>query len=419
MRCVLVAFAAAGVLASAAAAAEECRGRAGALGTTRVITVDASAPSRIGSIQYEDTLPLAHKEVVLTFDDGPLPAYTARILEALAAECVKATFFMVGRMARAYPDWVRRAYNAGHTIATHSNSHPRFFDQLDRETAIGEIEDGIAATKAALGDGRALAPFFRFPGLRTSHEMERYLATRGMTTWSADAHGDDWRGISAANVVARLMGRLERKGRGVVLLHDIQAVTALALPDLLRQLKVSGYRIVHAVPAASDRPNAVPEPAALVPSQSRKSAWPVLLPARLDPAPELPVPSALSFGFPDPLAATVTIAAFDGAGESVLVAQRSLGPSFARATSTTPDWPPIPEAALPSGVDAEIPAPSAQTLGLAHRVEPKETPGFRDPSVDWQLRVSVSEHRPAPAARVAAPREREAQSWQRKLNWFH
>jgi hypothetical protein len=114
-----------GVLAGASvsAVAAECPGNPDALGTSRVISVDPTEHRRIGTLQYHESLPLADKEVVLTFDDGPLPPYTAQILETLVAECVKATFFMVGRQARAYPDVVRRVYNEGHTVASHSQNH--------------------------------------------------------------------------------------------------------------------------------------------------------------------------------------------------------------------------------------------------------------------------------------------------------
>src|SRR5262245_54375790 len=96
------------VLAAAAAAAE-CSGNPEAIGTARTIVVDSTEHTRIGTMQYAETLPLRPKEVVLTFDDGPLPPYSDRVLDILSAECVKATFFMVGRQARAFPDRVQRA----------------------------------------------------------------------------------------------------------------------------------------------------------------------------------------------------------------------------------------------------------------------------------------------------------------------
>src|ERR1700738_3099836 len=183
--------------ATASAVAAEFPGNPQALGTSRVITVDPAEHSRIGTMQYHETLPLADKEVVLTFDDGPLPPYTTRVLQTLAAECVKATFFLVGRQARAYPDMVRRVYNEGHTLASHSQTHPRIFTRLPMAAAEKEIDQGRESVAAALGDERAMAPFFRFPGLGRSDAIEEYLAAHGLMTWSADFLADDWRRITA------------------------------------------------------------------------------------------------------------------------------------------------------------------------------------------------------------------------------
>src|SRR5437763_7302938 len=138
----------ASVMGIGTAAAAECP--AGALGVSRTIAVDPSQHARIGSMQYGESLPLNDREVVLTFDDGPLPPYTNRILETLASECVKATFFMVGRMARGYPSLVRRIYNEGHTIANHSQNHPFTFNKMTVDQASHEIEDAHASLLAAL-----------------------------------------------------------------------------------------------------------------------------------------------------------------------------------------------------------------------------------------------------------------------------
>jgi len=158
-----------GLLASltvaAPASATECPGNPGALGTSRTLVVDPSEHNLLGGHQYRESLPLADKEVVITFDDGPLPPYSNRILEILAQECVKATFFMVGRMARAYPKIVRRVHDEGHTLANHSQNHPFNFHRMSVEDAAREIQDGFESIAAAVGDPAKVAPFFRFPGL--------------------------------------------------------------------------------------------------------------------------------------------------------------------------------------------------------------------------------------------------------------
>lgn len=267
-----LAFWLAGVASSVQA--QECA-NPNALGTSRTIAVPSDAFPRIGTMQYRGSLPLEDHEVVITFDDGPLPPYTDRVLDALAAECVKATYFLVGQMARAYPDTVRRIYNAGHIIGTHSHRHPFSMDQMEAAHVTGEIDGGIAAVKAALGDERAIAPFFRVPGLARSRQIESYAASQSLSVWSADEVADDWhRGISPRQIVELAMSRIEAKGhRGVLLLHDIQPSTAMALPKLLQELKAKGYRIVQAVPAG-ERPASVPErsPAEIAAAQAQ--GWP-------------------------------------------------------------------------------------------------------------------------------------------------
>jgi peptidoglycan/xylan/chitin deacetylase (PgdA/CDA1 family) len=203
-------------------------------------------------MQYPDTLPLNDKEVVLTFDDGPVPPYSNEILDILASQCVKATYFMVGEMARAYPAVVRRVYEQGHTIGTHSEDHPLRFGQLPVEKIRHEIDSGISDAGAALGGARYLAPFFRIPGLARSDVLESELAARGLVVFSSDTDADDWhRHIKPNQIIALAMRRLEALGKGILLLHDIHPATAVALPGLLQQLKDNGFHIVQVVPAAS------------------------------------------------------------------------------------------------------------------------------------------------------------------------
>jgi peptidoglycan/xylan/chitin deacetylase (PgdA/CDA1 family) len=246
--------------ASGGAWAENCPGHPDALGTSRTLVVDPTEHSRIGTMQYPETLPLADHEVVLTFDDGPLPKHTRPILEMLDAQCIKATFFIVGQMANAYPQMLRDVQAAGHTIGTHTLSHPLRMNRMSIDQNKAEIDGGIAATTAALGDPAKVAPFLRIPGLLRSSEVEDYLTSKGIMTWSADFPADDWHRISPARVAQLAISRLEAKGRGVLLLHDIQQRTQTALPTILRELKARGYRIVHVVPATPDLPKTTTQP---------------------------------------------------------------------------------------------------------------------------------------------------------------
>jgi Predicted xylanase/chitin deacetylase len=211
--------------------------------------------------------------VVITFDDGPLPPYSNIILDTLASQCVKVTYFLVGEMARNYPAVVRRMYNEGHTIGTHSYDHPLIFQHLSLEGVTREVDGGIASVDAALGDPKALSPFFRIPGLGRSQTVEDYLTEKSLVTWSADVVADDWRHIGAKEIVKRAMRRLDEKGRGILLLHDIHPATVMALPSLLNELKDKGYHVVQVV-AAGERPQSLPD---LVASPIHEEAWPRVL----------------------------------------------------------------------------------------------------------------------------------------------
>jgi peptidoglycan/xylan/chitin deacetylase (PgdA/CDA1 family) len=246
--------------AAQAAPAVDCPGHPDAIGTSRTLVVDPKEHPRIGGMQYAETLPLADHEVVLTFDDGPLPRNSNQILDILASQCVKATFFIVGQMAQTYPEGVRKLRDAGHTVGTHTQNHPLSMNKMAIERAMQEIDGGIASVTAALGDNAAPAPFFRIPGLLRAESVENYLASQGLQAWSADFPADDWKRISPSRVYEIAMKRLEDKGKGILLLHDIQARTVAALPKILLELKARGYRIVHVVPATPELPATPTQP---------------------------------------------------------------------------------------------------------------------------------------------------------------
>ena len=282
----------------AVAAAEDCPGHPNALGTSRTLVVDPREHPRIGTMQYPETLPLADHEVVLTFDDGPLPRNSNKILDILAAECVKATFFTVGNMARAYPEGVRRLFAEGQTIGTHTQDHPLTMNRMPIERARQEIDGGIASAKAALGDhADALAPFLRIPGLLRANDVEQYAAEQGIQVWSADFLADDWRHISSQRVYDLAIKRLETKGKGILLLHDIQARTVAALPRILETLKARGYRIVHVVPATADRPPTPTEPQQWLfhPAPDAIAQWPQVPKFVYAKLGDLPVPARSDF----------------------------------------------------------------------------------------------------------------------------
>lgn len=241
---------------TAAQTADACPGNPDALGTARTLAVDAATTPRVGRKQFPQTLPLAPKEVVLTFDDGPWPGTTARVLDALAHECVRATFFMIGQNAQAHPDLVRRVRAEGHVVAYHTFAHP-ILSRMPGDKAEAEIDHGFAAIDHALyGETHAepITPFFRFPGFASTPALLDWLQKRGIVVFGADLWASDWNRMTPQEELRLLLGRLDAAGGGIVLLHDTKAQTAAMLPDFLRALKRRGYRIVQAVPA--DRPAA-------------------------------------------------------------------------------------------------------------------------------------------------------------------
>jgi peptidoglycan/xylan/chitin deacetylase (PgdA/CDA1 family) len=241
----------AGVL-QPASAQETCTPGPDKLGVARSATIDAAGGPRFGA-QYRDhkdhrgTPLLADGEVVLTFDDGPSRAYTRPILEALAAQCTKATFFMLGQMALADPSLVKEVARQGHTVATHTWSHANL-QSLSQDQVQDEIELGFSAVQHALG--RPVAPFFRFPYLRDTPLSLSHLQARQMATLGIDVDSRDFETRDAGALSARVLRELTARHKGIILFHDIHASTARALPRILGELKAQGFRVVHLVPKA-------------------------------------------------------------------------------------------------------------------------------------------------------------------------
>ena len=221
----------------------------GALGTSRVLSVGTQGGLEIGLKTYPRTLPLADHEVVFTFDDGPLPATTGKLLDALKAQCVHATFFMVGRMAAAAPALARRVAEEGHTVAYHSFSHP-LMRLLSEKAARADIEHGFAAVDQAVygsaGD-RPRTPFFRFPGFADTSALDAWLASRDIAVFGTDLWAADWWPMTPQAEEAAMLARLEKEKRGIILFHDIRAQTVAMMPAFLRDLKARGYHVVHLV----------------------------------------------------------------------------------------------------------------------------------------------------------------------------
>ena len=190
------------------------------------------------------------KEVILTFDDGP-SIYTDSILRSLEAVNAKAIFFMLGKNARANPTFVKKVANAGHAIGSHSETHSCLGDstacersngrRLSFAEAAAEIRSGHQAIQNILG---WVDPFFRFPYGESSDSLKKYLADNSVANfyWSIDS--EDWRAQTNENLLKNVLAELDKRGRGIVLFHDIQRKTSEIMPEFLRALYFRGYSVV-------------------------------------------------------------------------------------------------------------------------------------------------------------------------------
>lgn len=273
-----------GALAAAPAAAQgTCPGNPDALGTARVMEVDTNGGFEIGTKIYKGKrlAGLQPREIVLTFDDGPFGKTTDDILAALARECVRATFFVVGRMAVERPGQLKRIEAQGHTVAHHTMTHPILRD-IPLERAKADMIAGWQAVDRILygtAGASPRVPFFRFPGFGQSRDLTRWLWAQDIGVFGADFWGSDWNKMSAEALTRQVLTRAEEANGGVMLLHDIHVHTAAAVPAILRGFKARGFTMVHIVPkgtlapvaTGSVRPTPTPTPAPL-PTAARAPA---------------------------------------------------------------------------------------------------------------------------------------------------
>jgi peptidoglycan/xylan/chitin deacetylase (PgdA/CDA1 family) len=232
-----------------AAQAADCP-RKGTLGTSRILSVDAATTPQVGLQNFSETLPLGDHEVVLTFDDGPWPPTTPRVLAALANECVRATFFLIGKPASEHPDLVRRIAAEGHTIGHHTWLHRSLMRIPPGETS-EEIDHGIAADEMALhgvATTTPSTPFFRFPGFETTPATLALLQSRRIVVFGTDLWASDWNPMTPKQELKLIIDRLKIARKGIILFHDPKAQTAAMLPAFLRYLRDNDYRVVDVVP---------------------------------------------------------------------------------------------------------------------------------------------------------------------------
>ena len=216
-----------------------------ALGVSRVVEIDTTGGPGFGFEHFKAYDFLRDKEVVLTFDDGPWPGHTPAVLKALADQCTKALFFPIGKHSGWHPDIMKQVAAAGHSVGSHTWSH-RDLSKLSQQDGIAEIEKGVAGVSIALGN-KPPAPFFRFPALRHPPELLKYVGERNIGVFSTDMDSFDFKMRKPDQVIASVMKKLEKHGKGIILMHDFQQATAHAAPELLKKLKDGGYKVVQVV----------------------------------------------------------------------------------------------------------------------------------------------------------------------------
>jgi len=229
----------------AAAPGATCAGNPNALGVSRVVEIDTTGGPGFGWEHFKMHDFLRDREVVLTFDDGPWQGNTPAVLKALAEHCTRATFFPIGKHATYYPEILKQVAAQGHTIGSHTWSHQDLSKKQfqDIEKGKEEIEKGISAVRLALG--APAAPFFRFPALKHPPELVTYLGQRNIAIFSTDMDSFDFTIRKPEQVIKSVLTKLQKHGKGIVLMHDFQHPTSEAAPELLNQLKANGYKIVH------------------------------------------------------------------------------------------------------------------------------------------------------------------------------
>ncbi len=215
-----------------------------ALGVSRVVEIDTTGGPGFGFAHFKQLDFLTEKEIVLTFDDGPWPVNTPAVLKSLADECTKAVFFPIGKHASYHPEILKQVAAAGHSVGAHTWSHANLNSKkMDEQQAMDEIEKGFSAVKLALG--AAPSPFFRFPQLQHGPAAVAYLGSRNVAMFSCDVDSFDFKAKDATQIINSVMTKIDKAGKGIILMHDFQRHTAEALPLLLRRLKAGGYKVVH------------------------------------------------------------------------------------------------------------------------------------------------------------------------------
>ncbi|OTN77513.1 polysaccharide deacetylase family sporulation protein PdaB [Enterococcus sp. 8G7_MSG3316] len=199
-------------------------------------TTEATAESETATQETEEeAIPDNQKMIAFTFDDGPDPNNTLRLLEMLAKEDVPATFFLIGQNVEMYPNIVKAIAKAGHEIGNHSYNH-RDLTTLSQEEMVNEI----TKTDQAIENITGKRPKYFRPPYGSVNQTVADAVNRPIIQWSVDS--EDWQSKNTSLIIERVTASATEGA--IVLLHDIHQTTVDAVPELIKQLKESGYTFV-------------------------------------------------------------------------------------------------------------------------------------------------------------------------------
>ena len=195
-----------------------------------------------GSFYVTGDLP--EKHFAFTFDDGPHESRTERLLDVLEKDKTLATFFVVGRMAQQRPEVVLKTAEKGHAIGNHSHTHANM-PKLPKAKALAEIHKGFNSIYEALkGSSYKVAPFFRFPYGAHRADTRKLLKKENMGEFFWNIDTLDWKHRNPKKLFNYAMKQINKRGRGIILMHDVQEQTVIVVPWMIKAMKEKGYKTV-------------------------------------------------------------------------------------------------------------------------------------------------------------------------------
>jgi len=188
-------------------------------------------PNRLWQVDTEE------KIIYLSFDDGPHPVNTEKVLNALEAANLHVNFFVLGKNARAYPELIKEEASRGHSMGGHSMPHANL-PKLNTARAEAEIVGVFEVIKGILG---GVDPFFRFPyGSRTKF-LRDFVEQNHLSDFFWNIDTLDWKHKDPNVLLPYALRQTKNTGRGIILFHDIQPQTAAILPMFLEEVSRAGF----------------------------------------------------------------------------------------------------------------------------------------------------------------------------------